>query len=131
MGGAPRRKPGWAHCAEQGEALSPGEGEVGPEALRSTGCHPWPATLLLRVTTAECELYPGWCRPPTFVSNSDGTVAAGEGLVQAVEPNRHVPGLRGRESKAGKTQRRAGRAREGPLSLGAWALHSMHTNRPE
>lgn len=42
----------------------------------------------------------GWLGPPTFVPSSDGTVAAGKGLVLAGEPNRHVPGLQRRERKA-------------------------------
>lgn len=49
---------------------------------------------------SRMRLCPRWLGPPTFVPNLDGTVAAGEGLVLAGEPNRHVPGLRGRQSKA-------------------------------
>lgn len=77
-----------------------------------------------RVTTAGCGLCPGWLGPPTFVSDSDGTAAAGEGLVLAGKPDRHVPGLGGRESKAWRTQGRACKARKGPLSLGAQSSHS-------
>lgn len=121
-----KEKPSWAGCTEQMEALCRGEGEPGTEATRNAACHCVPGTAQSRATT-ECRLCPGWLSLPTFVPNADGTVAAGEGLVLAGEPNRHVPGLRRRESKAQRTRRSAYRAREGLLSPGAWDPHSLHT----
>lgn len=53
---------------------------------------------------AGFELCPGGLRPPTFVPNSDGTVAARERLVLAGEPNGNIPGLRRRGSKDQLTQ---------------------------
>lgn len=104
------RSQGWTRALKVGslqskwEALSrEGAGGPGTEAPGSTACYPHPGTAQSRVITAECRLCPGWLRP-TFVPNSDGTVAAGEGLVLAREPNRHVPGLRERESKAQRTE---------------------------
>lgn len=72
-------------------------GEPRTEAPRRTACHPPLSTAQSRMTTAVCGLCAGWFRPPTFVPNSDGTVAAGEGLVLAGEPSSHVPGLGERE----------------------------------
>lgn len=121
-----RRGLGGRTAHSRWEALS--QGEAGTDTPRSIGCHPWPDTLRSRETTAEYGPCPGWLRPPTFVPNSDGTVAAGEGLVLAREPNRRVPGLRGKDGEAGRTQgSRHGQGRAS--SLGAWDLHSVQTTQ--
>ena len=119
VGGIPRRQArvlrrglGGHTAYSRWETLSPGE--AGTDVPRTIGCYPWPGTPQSRVTTAGHGPCPGWLRPPTFVPNSDGTVAAGEGLFLAGEPSRHVPGLRGKEDEAGRTQRGARRARAGP-----------------
>lgn len=52
--------------------------------------------------------------PPTFVPNSDGTRAAWEGFLLDREPNRCIPGLKGKQNKAPESRdNRQGKVMEG------------------
>lgn len=53
-----------------------------------------------------------------FVPNSDGTGAAWEGFLLVREPNRCIPGLKGKKNKAPESRDKSGRASEVTTSRG-------------